>query len=232
MSSNGVDAKPGSLTNIGVKKTFIYKAHSPFSECDRLTEFTSELYELIVGRNVTYRQVDCFGLCLQKMIVSACRCYSLKYLKLVEGVGPCLSMEQLKCVKLENDRFLQSEKSQLCGSECPLECNSVDYEFSYSSSDFPTEEYFDSFKLNSSSKEIYLNGEYVSFEAYRKSFIGLNIYYPYLKYTEIVEVEKYSLIDLLSNIGGTLGLFLGISFLSFVEIFEILFEIFLVLVRN
>jgi hypothetical protein len=117
MSSNGVDAKPGSLTNIGVKKTFIYKAHSPFSECDRLTEFTSELYELIVGRNVTYRQVDCFGLCLQKMIVSACRCYSLKYLKLVEGVGPCLSMEQLKCVKLENDRFLQSEKSQLCGSE-------------------------------------------------------------------------------------------------------------------
>ena len=232
ISTNPIDAKPGSLTNIGIKKTFIYKAQSPFSECDRLTEFTSELYELIVRKNVTYRQVDCFDLCLQKMVISACQCYSLKYLKLVDGVGPCLSLDELKCFKQENDRFLQSEKSKLCGDQCPLECNSVDYEFSYSISDFPTEEYFNSFKLNSSSKKIYLNGEYVNFETYKKSFIGLNIYYPYLKYTEIVEVEKFSLIDLLSNIGGTLGLFLGISFLSFIEIFEILFEIFLVLVRN
>jgi hypothetical protein len=31
--------------------------------------------------------------------------------------------------------------------------------------------------------------------------------------------------NFISNIGGILGLFLGLSFLSFIEIFEILFEI-------
>jgi len=32
-------------------------------------------------------------------------------------------------------------------------------------------------------------------------------------------------IDLISNIGGSLGLFVGISFISFLELFEILVEI-------
>jgi hypothetical protein len=31
--------------------------------------------------------------------------------------------------------------------------------------------------------------------------------------------------NFISNIGGILGVFLGISFLSFIEIFEIIFEI-------
>ena len=50
----------------------------------------------------------------------------------------------------------------------------------------------------------------------------INIYYDLLEYTEIVEVEKTSLIDLFSSIGGTLGLFLGMSFLSIIEIFELI----------
>ena len=41
------------------------------------------------------------------------------------------------------------------------------------------------------------------------------------------------LIDLVAYIGGTLGLFLGVSFLSFAEIFEIFFEmIFLAIEHN
>ena len=36
---------------------------------------------------------------------------------------------------------------------------------------------------------------------------------------------KILLTDLVSNIGGTLGLFLGISFLSFIELFELIIEI-------
>jgi hypothetical protein len=37
---------------------------------------------------------------------------------------------------------------------------------------------------------------------------------------------------LISNIGGILGLFLGISFLSFVEIFEIFYEILIILISK
>jgi hypothetical protein len=40
--------------------------------------------------------------------------------------------------------------------------------------------------------------------------------------SEKAKTEPYNFI---SNIGGTLGLFLGISFLSFIEILEIIYEI-------
>jgi hypothetical protein len=59
----------------------------------------------------------------------------------------------------------------------------------------------------------------------KKNILALNIYYSEFKYTEIAELEKTSLIDLICNIGGTLGLFLGASLLSLVEIFEALLAI-------
>jgi len=58
----------------------------------------------------------------------------------------------------------------------------------------------------------------------KRSFLAIHIYYNEFKYTRINEEHKteYSVV---SNIGGILSLFLGISFLSCFEIFEIFFEI-------
>lgn len=53
------------------------------------------------------------------------------------------------------------------------------------------------------------------------------VYYKDLGYQQYDEVEKTTLPDLAANIGGLLGLFLGMSFLSFVELFDILLQIFL-----
>jgi hypothetical protein len=52
------------------------------------------------------------------------------------------------------------------------------------------------------------------------------VYYDDLKYTSISERPLFDGFDLISNIGGSLGLFLGISFISFLELFEIIFEFF------
>ena len=71
--------------------------------------------------------------------------------------------------------------------------------------------------------------ENLTYENVRKSAVGVFIYYSDLKYTLIKENKKMILVDLISSIGGTLGLFIGISFLSFLEIFEILFEVVLLL---
>ena len=38
--------------------------------------------------------------------------------------------------------------------------------------------------------------------------------------------------DLVSNIGGILGLFIGVSFLSFIEIFELIFEVLFILAER
>ena len=46
----------------------------------------------------------------------------------------------------------------------------------------------------------------------------------------ITQIPKISLFDLISNIGGTLSLFIGISFFSLVELFEFLIYVFCAIV--
>ncbi len=58
--------------------------------------------------------------------------------------------------------------------------------------------------------------------------LKFKFYYLDLSYTEISQTPKISGYSLLNEIGGALGLFVGITFLSLFELFEFLFEIFLV----
>jgi hypothetical protein len=52
----------------------------------------------------------------------------------------------------------------------------------------------------------------------------LNVYYDKLSYIQISKDAKIEIVDLVSGIGGLLGLFLGMSFLSFAEFLEMIVE--------
>jgi len=61
----------------------------------------------------------------------------------------------------------------------------------------------------------------------------LRIFYKSLKYTSLTQYPKMVDFDLISNIGGILGLFIGCSFASFFEVFEIVIEvIFIIFQKN
>jgi hypothetical protein len=100
---------------------------------------------------------------------------------------------------------------------------------STSFSKYPVEAYakelIETTSLNETFKNIELNKTDLE-----RSFLSINIYYSELKYTEIKQLEKQSIIDLICAIGGIFGLFIGASLLSFIEIIEglilVLFECF------
>ena len=71
-----------------------------------------------------------------------------------------------------------------------------------------------------------------TYEEANKHWIVLYVYYKDLKYTLIKQEPKTETFDFISNIGGILGLFLGISFLSLIEALEIFIEIIYILFRN
>ena len=64
-----------------------------------------------------------------------------------------------------------------------------------------------------------------------KYLFSIRIYYQDLSYNLITQKPKQKLFDLISMIGGTFGLFIGVSFLSLPEIIILLFEIFFVLIN-
>jgi hypothetical protein len=56
--------------------------------------------------------------------------------------------------------------------------------------------------------------------------LKLRVYYQSLKYTSITQIPKTKVFDLISNLGGTLGLFIGVSFVTLFEFGELLIECF------
>jgi hypothetical protein len=113
----------------------------------------------------------------------------------------------------------REEHYQKCLPDCPDECDSVSYSLSSSFNRFPTPKYSEQLVKNS-----FLNKTFTDLKSnmtlLRESVLSFSVYYSELKYTEISQLEKLSIVDLICAIGGTLGLFLVASVLSFVEILE------------
>lgn len=61
----------------------------------------------------------------------------------------------------------------------------------------------------------------IPYKELRESTLALNVYYQYLGYTHIDQMPKSTVADLLASLGGNLGLFMGVSMLTLVELVEI-----------
>ena len=70
-----------------------------------------------------------------------------------------------------------------------------------------------------------LGSSSINFDEITKNSLALNIYFNDLEYTQIEETEKNDIVDLVANVGGTVGVFIGISILSFAELLEFFIEI-------
>ena len=129
--------------------------------------------------------------------------------------------EMHKCILNYLKQFRNELKyTSKCDQYCPLECESISFSVTPFFEPMPT-----SGLISSLSKSDYYLDRFNTYEEANKHYISIFIYYKELKYTLISQEPKLEIFVFVSNIGGILGLFLGISFLSFVEIFEILFEI-------
>ena len=120
-----------------------------------------------------------------------------------------------------------------CLPMCPLECNITDYRTSYSLSKFPTEMHLNIFNKNKDLlAKFNSNKSFTNLDELSSNLIKVNIYYDKLSYTLINEFETTTIATLLSNIGGTLGLYLSVSVLSIVEMIEVIIEFLTILVKK
>lgn len=221
---------PGHETNIAITdRIYTYRLLKPYSNCEfdetNSEVVNSDLYKLFSNSNVTYSQETCIDLCLQKSIIKTCGCAYSPLLLLFE-TAICTTIAQLKCsnnvVKIHfTISFIQNQ----CLPICPLECKQTKYVTSISSSQLlPNIFYAD--VLNSSSLRSFFPNGNITLDLVQSYLIKVNIFYDSLSYTVVTESPSITVVSLLSNIGGILSLFLGVSILSVVELMEILIEIF------
>lgn len=168
----------------------------------------------------------CNELCFQKNLISNCSCYNTHYPSFDHPTA-CLNFAQINCQgQLYNKVFQQI--NSFCGHDCPEECESIQYSMSTSTVDFLTESYVNNLLQNTFVAEKYPG---IDATTLKKSLVSFDVYYEDLQYTEIIQSPQYTIIDLISSIGGSLGLLLGASLLSLVELVELCIKTLVILCR-
>lgn len=108
----------------------------------------------------------------------------------------------------------------------PLECERVEYSYEVSSSTYPTTNAnFYALKQTLKSRFPNMTEEELSYENIRSSTVCLIISYKSLEYTIMDESPSKTIVQLVSDVGGNLGLLLGWSLLNLIDLVEIIIEI-------
>ena len=217
-SVDAVYVKPGEMSFISLRRVFTSNYPSPYSDCIDLSTYSSELYNFIKKSNQVYRQYDCFKLCIQEKILKNCDCFNLEYPSLNTKMRPCLNLTDYACLDQQRKNF-NLEDCQ--SNSCPLECNSVKYDLSYSSLINPGLKEYNSLSQNDTILFSISAGTNLTYETFKSMWVNIWIYYPTLQYTQIIQTPKVTAIDLLTQIGGSLGLFVSFSVFTLFELIEV-----------
>jgi hypothetical protein len=159
-------------------------------------------------------------ICTQKSTINECKCFATYFDNLSTTVEPCLTQNQIKCARNQFNSIVLSD----CRFKfCPLECETVKYDLSVSSQAYPSKMYYKSELNNETNRNIsliYLN-ESLTYDLMREHSLSFNVYYSDMSYTILTESPKTSIADLISQIGGGLGLFVSFSVFTLFEFIEI-----------
>lgn len=231
LASDGVEISPGYSYNLIVNRIFTYKLEEPHNNCkknlDRIDSFDSDIFKLMIStRKYNYRQKDCFDYCISKELINKCNLTVEvdHHIILLDKYWDLFKSDEnlLSCLGLVYQELTNGKVSEVCSPSCPLECDSIAYEVSNSFSKFPNVIYASELKRHPKIKSKFPHGYNITYIDLKDTVIAFNVFYKDLKYTEITQTAKTNIEDLLSDLGGLLGLFIGASFLSFAEIIELL----------
>lgn len=188
---------PGQLTSIGISKTVNKKLGEPYNDCikslDTYKKFNTTFYKTIINSNIKYTQSSCIELCFDYYLAPVCSCkvpYGDIFIGDTDRPICYKGFDQLNCGVVFIENFNQWKE---CYKMCPLECDEVIFDKSIQS-------YIDTSLSNNQSK--------------------IRVYYRNMEYESYSEIPKISFINLVSNLGGTCGLFLGLSLISFLQFIE------------
>lgn len=215
----------GAFHNFVIERIISKKLDEPYNDClNDVSQFKKNktIIDYFIQTNQKYSQEECFKFCERIYFneTAGCDCSlnSLEDIIYSKCVDPDEDGLVDNCTAKFMAQFSDKNTLESCDSYCPLECESISLNIVSNSFIFPK-----SGNLSKDVANLWVN-KFDTFENFSRGFIGFNVYYKDLKYTFISQQAKMKIFDLISNIGGLFGLFLGMGLLSFVEIIEIILE--------
>ena len=202
----------------------------PYSDCiidkGKDSTFDSFLYNLIKASIYDYTQQFCFQKCLQQLIINTCGCV-FSVIASLFNTSVCSTKNETYCaIKTYLNVYSKNDyPSNNCLPHCPLECNSTQITYATTSCDLIGDNFVDYIRKNANLSSDFMNKS-INAETAKQSVVHIFVYYDSLSYSQIDEAPQIDLVALIANIGGNLGLFLGVSLFSVCEIITTILEIY------
>ncbi|XP_043914086.1 amiloride-sensitive sodium channel subunit gamma-like [Protopterus annectens] len=225
----GVNIPPGAETDIGIMKVHIKRLKSPYgshcTEGDGIRNFYKDVY------GAGYTREACKRTCAQQSIMEHCGCSHWEFASPKDlGYPKCnLSVPGVSdCVQLYEFKFAHDELN----CNCPLQCQEEIFELTVSGSQWPSTAFMGNF-----AKDLKEMGGQLSAIAndpvkMRDNLVKVVVYYQQLNYELIEEEPSITEIDLISNMGGLIGLWVGFSVCTIAEFFELFVDILLYFIHR
>uniref|UniRef100_G3W6Y0 Acid sensing ion channel subunit 3 n=1 Tax=Sarcophilus harrisii TaxID=9305 RepID=G3W6Y0_SARHA len=158
---------------------------------------------------LTYSLSGCRQICETRFLSRKCGCRMMY----MPGSAPICSPQQYKdCARPSLDSMMRKDTACLC----PSPCASTRFEKELSMVRIP-----------SRASASFLAQKYNRSKQYiADNVLVLDIFFEALNYETVEQKKAYEVADLLGDIGGQMGLFIGASLLTILEILDFLFEVF------
>ncbi|XP_078662550.1 acid-sensing ion channel 2-like isoform X2 [Branchiostoma floridae x Branchiostoma belcheri] len=199
----GFAVSPGFHTFVAIRKEVITTLPAPYGNCQ--DEGSQKYFP-------HYSLSACRIECETEYVINECGC-RLVEMPGMSGNVPVCTPKMYECAY---GKLLKVTEGDLCACRSP--CHNVQYNVKLSTLKLRPKSVAEVQKMDSeddfemSHKEIHDN------------IAVLNVYYEALNYESIVQIPAIETEGLLGDLGGQMGLFLGASFLTLVEVFEYLMD--------
>ena len=195
----GIGVPPGRNAFISIKEQNIKDQTG--QNCNSDIDVSS--FNFLQGEYTTYSESACLVDCIYTSMADDCECIGARSFYSPDTAAysqlPNCTLEKICCIV--NELVSPNE------CNCPAACSSVLYESTVSYSYFPAEYISQSFAT--------IFGIPVDF--FPTNFLEVSVYFETLNVETQTTSSAYSFVALLSDIGGQLGLFLGVSVISIIE---------------
>lgn len=165
-----------------------------------------------------YTASNCRAECLSNYTFTECGCVGFFMPHdnsseiCAEGKLSCMESAQNALAKRELQNKINNDSG---GCNCLGACNSVEYHAEILKTEFH-------FKRYSKKLADYFNESYNEYFNISAKYSKIELYFKKPQFVSMRRSELFGMTDFLANIGGLLGVFLGFSFLSLIELFYII----------
>ncbi|XP_037747420.1 acid-sensing ion channel 3 isoform X1 [Chelonia mydas] len=198
----GFGVAPGFQTFVSCQQQRLVYLPPPWGDC-KSTPIESDFF---TSYSITACRLDCET----RYLAENCNC---RMVHMPGNANVCTPEQYKECADPALD-FLVKKDSEFC--VCRTPCDMVRYGKELSM-----------VKIPSKASAKYLAKKYNKSEQYiSDNVLVLDIFFEALNYETIEQKKAYEVAGLLGDIGGQMGLFIGASILTILEIFDYLYEVF------